>query len=61
MALKGEDPGARQYVKDGYPLSDVTARIIAAAKEVHRTLGPGFENTGDQAVGGLRGLESLKH
>jgi GxxExxY protein len=33
----------RQYVKDEYPLSDVTARIIAAAKEVRRTLGPGFE------------------
>jgi GxxExxY protein len=30
-------------VKDEYPLSDVTARIIAAATEVHRTLGPGFE------------------
>jgi len=33
----------QQYVKDEYPLSDVTARIIAAATEVHRTLGPGFE------------------
>jgi len=32
-----------QYVKAGYPLSDVTARIIAAAREVHRVLGPGFE------------------
>jgi GxxExxY protein len=32
-----------QYVKADYPLSDVTARIIAAATEVHRTLGPGFE------------------
>ena len=32
-----------QYVKAEYPLSDVTARIIAAATEVHRTLGPGFE------------------
>jgi GxxExxY protein len=30
------------YVKPEYPLSDVTARIIAAAQEVHRTLGPGF-------------------
>ena len=26
-----------------FPLSDVTARIIAAAQEVHHTLGPGFE------------------
>jgi len=34
---------SQQYVKDDYPLSDVTARIIAAATEVHRTLGPGFE------------------
>jgi len=33
----------RQYVKDEYPLSDITARIIAAAREVHRILGPGFE------------------
>lgn len=33
----------QQYVKDEYPLSDVTARIVAAATEVHRTLGPGFE------------------
>jgi GxxExxY protein len=32
-----------QYVKAEYPLSDVTARIIAAATEVHRTLGPGFQ------------------
>ena len=31
------------YVKAEYPLSDLTARIIAAAQEVHRTLGPGFE------------------
>ncbi|HRV94590.1 MAG TPA: GxxExxY protein [Anaerolineae bacterium] len=31
------------YVKPNYPLSDVTARIIAAAQEVHRQLGPGFE------------------
>ncbi|MBL7063764.1 MAG: GxxExxY protein [Anaerolineae bacterium] len=32
----------QQYVKDEYPLSDVTTRIIAAATEVHRRLGPGF-------------------
>lgn len=31
------------HVKADYPLSDVTARIIAAAQEVHRQLGPGFE------------------
>src|SRR5512135_963207 len=34
---------SHQYVKTEYPLSDVTARIIAAATEVHRTLGLGFE------------------
>jgi GxxExxY protein len=33
---------SQPYVKEGYTLSDVTARIIAAAQEVHRTLGPGF-------------------
>ena len=46
MALKKEvkeEKETQQYVKGEYPLSDVTARIIAAAKEVHRTLGPGFE------------------
>jgi GxxExxY protein len=42
MALR-EGEGPQQYVKDEYPLSGVTARIIAVAKEVHRTLGPGFE------------------
>jgi GxxExxY protein len=41
MTLKRD--GFQQYVKEEYPLSDVTARIIAAAKEVRRTLGPGFE------------------
>jgi GxxExxY protein len=34
---------SQQYVKEEYPLSDVTARIIAAATEVHHTLRPGFE------------------
>ena len=34
---------SQQYVKDEYPLSDVTARIISAATEVHHTLGSGFE------------------
>src|SRR5258706_4866154 len=33
---------SQPYVKANYTLSDVTARIIAAAQEVHRTLGPGF-------------------
>jgi GxxExxY protein len=37
------DGMTEQYVKAEYPLSDVTARIIAAAKEVHRELGLGFE------------------
>jgi len=30
------------YIDDRYPLSALTSRIIAAAKEVHRVLGPGF-------------------
>ena len=34
---------SEQYVNPAYPLSDVIARIIAAATEVHRALGPGFE------------------
>jgi len=32
----------QRYVKPQYPLSAVTAQIIAAATEVHKTLGPGF-------------------
>ena len=31
------------YVDDRYPLSALTGGIIAAATEVHRSLGPGFE------------------
>jgi GxxExxY protein len=31
------------YVDSRYPLSALTGRIIAAAQEVHRVLGPGFE------------------
>jgi len=34
---------SQQYVKAGCPLSDVTARVSAAATEAHRTLGPDFE------------------
>lgn len=33
----------KQYVRPDYPHSELTASIIAAAQEVHRTLGPGFE------------------
>jgi hypothetical protein len=33
----------KPHVKPEYPHSELTARIIAAAQEVHRTLGPGFE------------------
>ena len=32
-----------EYIRSEYPLSDVTAKIIAAATQVHRELGPGFE------------------
>ena len=31
------------YVKPEYPQSEITGRIIAASQQVHRTLGPGFE------------------
>jgi GxxExxY protein len=31
------------YVDSRYPLSALTSKIIAAAQEVHRFLGPGFE------------------
>jgi GxxExxY protein len=31
------------YVNEQYPLSALTSNIIAAAHEVHRALGPGFE------------------
>lgn len=34
---------SQRYIDDTYPLSAITARIIAAAQEVHRTLGPGFQ------------------
>lgn len=33
----------RQYIREEYPLSEVTARIIKAAQGVHQELGPGFE------------------
>jgi len=32
-----------QYVDSRYPLSELTAKALAAAHEVHRVLGPGFE------------------
>lgn len=32
-----------KHVKPEYPHSELTAKIIAAAQEVHRTLGPGFD------------------
>jgi len=41
--IKWQKKMVQQYVREEYPLSNVTARIIAAATEVHRTLGPGFE------------------
>ncbi len=41
--MTNEERSTEKYIKSQYPLSDVTARIIAVAKEVHHTLGPGFE------------------
>jgi len=38
-----EEEHTGAYVDSRYPLSGLTGRIIAAAHEVHRTLGPGFE------------------
>jgi GxxExxY protein len=35
--------GKQRYVDSSYPLSALTGSIIAAAQEVHRVLGPGFE------------------
>jgi len=32
-----------RYVDARYPLSELTAKALAAAYEVHRVLGPGFE------------------
>jgi len=43
LANSESNPGDRSYVKPEYPLSDITARIIASAMEVHTNLGPGFE------------------
>jgi GxxExxY protein len=43
LANNQSEPNDRSYVKPEYPLSDITGRIIAAAKEVHTNLGPGFE------------------
>jgi GxxExxY protein len=31
------------YVRPEYPHSELTAKIIACAQEVHKTLGPGFQ------------------
>ena len=49
------------HVKEQYPLSAITDRIIAAAIEVHRNLGPGFEEVIYQRALGLelqaQGLE----
>jgi GxxExxY protein len=43
LANSKSNSGDRSYIKPEYPLSDITDRIIAAAIEVHRNLGPGFE------------------
>jgi GxxExxY protein len=33
----------KDYVKEEYPHSAITSRIIATAKEVHHVLGPGYQ------------------
>lgn len=35
-------PESEDYIKPEYPLSEITSRIIGAATQVHRLLGPGF-------------------
>jgi GxxExxY protein len=32
-----------KFINEEYALSEITARIIAAATQVHKSLGPGFE------------------
>ena len=34
---------SQNHVDERYPLSALTGRVIAAAQEVHNTIGPGFE------------------
>ena len=41
--MTSDDRAYEAYVDDRDPLSAITARILAAAREVHRHLGPGFE------------------
>ena len=43
MSPNNLDKDQASYVKPEYPFSEVTGRIIAAAKQVHKNLGPGFE------------------
>ena len=33
---------SKDHIDDRFPLSALTGRIIAAAQEVHNTIGPGF-------------------
>jgi GxxExxY protein len=33
----------KYYVKEAYPRSAITSKVIATAKEVHRALGPGYQ------------------
>jgi len=35
--------GSQEYIDEKYPLSELTGQTIAAARVVHRELGPGFE------------------
>jgi GxxExxY protein len=41
-------PNQPSYIDERYSLSELTGRIIAAAKEVHRALGPGFREVAYQ-------------
>jgi len=43
MSSREANADHERYVDARYPLSALTARVLAAAQEVHRNLGPGFE------------------
>jgi GxxExxY protein len=43
MNVVKEMKGKEEHEDSRYPLSSLTSRIIACAVEVHKTLGPGFE------------------
>lgn len=50
----------RSFTLRDYPHKELTERIIGAAMEVHRTLGPGFlEEIYERALAELKAVEEL--